>query len=533
MIDILRAIDDPRVFAPAFRDRTSWQAWFAFLAALFGLPLTPDQLELYRQCTGRELGPTSRAVEAWLVCGRRSGKSFILALIAVFLAALFDWRPYLGVGERGTIMVIAADRKQARVIMRYVKGLLHLVPMLKQLIEAERVESIDLTNWITIEVHTASFRTVRGYTIVAALLDELAFWPTDDNSSSPDFEVVNAVKPAMATVEGAMMLCASSPYARRGELWEAYHRYFGKDGDVLVWQAPTRVMNPTVPQAFIDAEMEKDPSSASAEYLAQFRTDLEAYVSREAVEACVEWGAHERPYIGTARYVGFVDVSGGGADAFALGIAHKENETAVLDCLREVRPPLSPEGVIQEFADVLQSYRCFKVTGDRYGGQFPVEQFEKHGIKYAHSADPKGSIYLGLLPLINSGKVSLLANQRLIAQLLELERNTARGGKDSIDHGRGGHDDVSNAAAGALLAALKKQPEIEVYGLTPDYAPGNWMRRVGIARPQREPLNLRTELISEQQALREGTRLAAPNDDLFRPKAKGQRYRTKMSRSRP
>ena len=122
-MDILRAASDPKVFGPAFRDKKSWQAWFAFLAALFGLPLTPEQLEVYHSCTGRELAPTVRATEGWLVCGRRAGKSFILALVAVFLSAFFDWRPYLAVGERGTIMIIAADRKQARVIMRYVRGL--------------------------------------------------------------------------------------------------------------------------------------------------------------------------------------------------------------------------------------------------------------------------------------------------------------------------------------------------------------------------------------------------------------------------
>ena len=160
------------------------------------------------------------------MCGRRSGKSFTLALVAVFLACFKDWRPYLNVGERGTITVIAADRAQARTIMRYVKGLLHLVPMLSQLIEKERVESIDLTNRITIEVHTCSFRTVRGYTIVAALCDELAFWLGED-SFNPDAEVINALKPAMATIPEAVLLCASSPYSRKGVLWETYHRYFG------------------------------------------------------------------------------------------------------------------------------------------------------------------------------------------------------------------------------------------------------------------------------------------------------------------
>ena len=52
----------------------------------------------------------------------------MLAVVAVFLACFNDWRPYLGPGERGAIMIIAADRKQARVILRYIKGLLQAVP---------------------------------------------------------------------------------------------------------------------------------------------------------------------------------------------------------------------------------------------------------------------------------------------------------------------------------------------------------------------------------------------------------------------
>jgi len=266
----------------------------------------------------------------------------------------------------------------------------------------------------------------------------------------------------MATVPGSMMLCASSPYARKGALWESYHRHFGRAGPTLVWQASTRTMNPTVPQSFIDAEHAKDPVSAAAEFGAEFRTDLEAYISREALDAVMENGVHERPPQPGTRYVGFVDVSGGGADSFALSIAHKEQDIGITDCVREVRPPLSPEGVIAEFADTLQSYRITKVVGDRYGGEFPREQFRKHGITYVPSAEPKGGIYLGLLPLINSGRVKLLDNQRLVTQLLGLERNTARGGKDSIDHGRGGHDDLANATAGALASSLARRPNARI-----------------------------------------------------------------------
>jgi hypothetical protein len=179
-----------------------------------------------------------------LVVGRRGGKSFILALIAVYLACFHEWRKFLNVGERGTVMIVAADRKQARTIMRYIQGLLRSVPMLRALVENSTEERVNLRNRITVEIHTASYTSTRGYTIVAALLDELAFWPSDEhNQHSPDVEVLNAIKPGMATIPDAIILCASSPHARRGALWDSYHRHFAKDGDpVLVWRAATREM---------------------------------------------------------------------------------------------------------------------------------------------------------------------------------------------------------------------------------------------------------------------------------------------------
>ena len=94
-MNITQALDDANVFGGQFRGGT-WDAWRTFLAALFALPLTPEQLEVYQRHTGRSVPPIEPAQEAWLVCGRRAGKSLILATIAVFLAAFCDWRPFLG-----------------------------------------------------------------------------------------------------------------------------------------------------------------------------------------------------------------------------------------------------------------------------------------------------------------------------------------------------------------------------------------------------------------------------------------------------
>jgi len=249
----------------------SRRAWLLCAAAVFGLThgLSAAEVAFIRQCLGGRALPTQQAAEAWLIVGRRGGKSFFAALVAIYLAC---FRRYtLAPGERGVFMVIAADRRQARVVKRYIAGLLHSVPMLREMIAHETKEAIELTNGITIEIHSASFRAVRGYTIVGAVCDEIAFWPTDD-SANPDTEILNALRPAMATVPGALLLCISSPYARRGELWKAYERHFGKNGQrVLVWQADTRRMNPTVPAAVIEQAYAEDEAVASAEYGAQFQ----------------------------------------------------------------------------------------------------------------------------------------------------------------------------------------------------------------------------------------------------------------------
>lgn len=111
-----------------------------------------------------------------------------------------------------------------------------------------------------------------------------------------------------------------------------------------------------------------------------------------------------------------------------LAIAHTEGETEILDAVRERKPPFSPEAVVEEYANLIRSYRCSKVYGDRDAGEWPREQFQKRGIFYEPSERSKSELYVDLLPLINSGAVDLLDNERLVTQIMLLERRTSRGG---------------------------------------------------------------------------------------------------------
>ena len=458
-MNILQAMQDRALFGPTFRGRLlrgdSWKVWRAFLAALFGLPMDVESSEFYRRHTGRTDAPSTQFREGFVIAGRRSGKSFVAALIAVFLACFRDYGDVLAPGEVGTVMVIASDRRQAGVIFNYVVAFLEN-PILARMVVGRTKEAIELSNRIRIEVHTCSFRAVRGYTVIAAILDELAFW-RDESSANPDSEVLTALRPATATIANAMLLGVSSPYSRRGELWANFRKHYGQSGsDVLVWKAASLEMNPSLSPAVVEAAYRNDSPAAAAEFGAEFRNDIEGFLSAEVVESRVVRGRLELPPVRGIDYAGFVDPSGGANDSMTLGIAHMENERAVLDLIRETRAPFSPQQVVGEFVQTLKAYRIGELRGDRYGAEWVVEQFEKRGISYRPSEKTRSELYLELLPNLMSGSAELLDNPRLIAQLCGLERRTARSGHDSIDHGPGGHDDVANSAAGAIVEAISR-----------------------------------------------------------------------------
>ncbi len=473
-MNILEVLAAPDLFGPSFRGDT-WRAWQAFLASLFALDMDDDVAALYRAHTGRTTPPSVPFMEAALIVGRRGGKSRVLASIATFLATFRDYEPYLAPGEMATVAVLASDRRQARSIMRYVSGLLAAVPMLKTMMADENNEAITLTNRVVIEVSTASFRSTRGYSFAAVLCDEVAFWRSDEASANPDTEILRALRPGMANIPGSILLLASSPYAKRGELYATFRRHYGKDdARVLVWRADTATMNPRIDPAIIAEAYESDPEAARAEYGAEFRDDLADFVTREIVDVVTMWGRAELPPEPGVTYSAFCDPSGGANDAMTLAIGHLSSDgVAVLDAIREVRPPFSPEEVVADFAALLRTYGLSRVVGDRYGGEWPRQRFREHGISYEPSARPKSDIYVDLLPLLNARRVELLESPRLSAQLVSLERRTARSGRDSVDHSPGGHDDLVNAAAGVLVQLdLDRRPAmVRVAALTVNGAP--------------------------------------------------------------
>jgi hypothetical protein len=464
LVDIREVMTDRALFGDTFGG-DSFAAWRALLAGFYGLPLDDDEAAIWQQVTGRSGTPTAPHDELWLVVGRRGGKSHSAALVAAFEAAFTDHRDKLAPGEWATVMLIAADRAQARTLLRYVRGLFEH-PMLKPLVVRETSEGLELSNRCAIEVHTASHRAVRGYTIAAVICDEIAFWFSD--GARPDAEVIAALRPALATL-GGKLIALSSPYARRGMLWDVYRKQYGKDGRVLVAQAPSRVMNSTLPQSVIDQALADDPARAGAEYLAQFRSDIADFISAAVIESATRPKPLELPPQEGVQYVAFVDPAGGGKDEFTLAIGHLESDRAVIDLVTGRHG--SPAAIVAEYATILKRYRVREVTGDRYAGRWPRDEFEKHSIRYNVSDMDRSALYLEALAALNSGKVEIPPCPVTVRQFGTLERRTGRN-KDVIDHAPNSNDDRANAVAGCLVGALAKRASGFFIGLNQDFVPG-------------------------------------------------------------
>jgi hypothetical protein len=456
---------------PWLKSGADWTPWRAFLAALFALPMTPAEFEIYRKCTGRDAPPTERATEAWMIVGRRGRKSAVAAVLAAFTAAYRDHASYTAPGEIPVIPVLGRNKAEAQQIKRYVDAIFE-APSLRWMVQSSKDEVVHIQpdkthKGIEVMVKAATLMAGRSRACPLAELDEVAFYRSDE-SANPDVEIVRSITPGMATVPDPLLVGLSSPYARRGILWGKYQEHFGKEGSrVLVWQADTLTMHPANSQVAVHVanEYATDEVSARAEYGAQFRTDVEQFIPEEVIDAVTDDVDIREPVPGV-QYVAFADPSGGTSDSMTLAIAHWEapstshNGRAVLDFVCEQRAPFDPEHAVNDQALALRLYGVKVVEGDRYGGEWPPARYraaqadgKPYRVDYVESEFVKSDLYRNTLPLMKAGQVRLLKSARLKAQFTGLDRFVARGGRDSIDHQPGAKDDLANAVAGALVRA--------------------------------------------------------------------------------
>jgi hypothetical protein len=330
-VSMRKSLEDPKLLGGALRG-DSWEPWRVLLIAAMGEPLTESERAQFRQLTGREHEPLQRVNEFAAVIGRRGGKTRAMAVLAAYIAGLCEHEALVP-GERGVLLCVALDQRVAKIILDYAQACFEQSLILKQLISNRTSDALELINGISIEVRSASFRRLRGPTYIAVIADELAYWYTENSYANPDSEILNAVEPGLATTRGPLIL-ASSPYAKKGVLWDVYRKHYGKEGDALtlVAHGPSRTLNPSLPQRVVDRALEKDRTRASAEYLAEFRSDVEGFVALPIKDRGARIAALERE-ISQLAYVEEVLVSA----AIAEGMDVERSPSALPQAVLQVR----------------------------------------------------------------------------------------------------------------------------------------------------------------------------------------------------
>lgn len=504
--DIIEFVTDPQLLGLRLSP-----AQDTLLKTIYGLPLVSDQEELFRHCTGRTRYPGQPFGEVTVIAGARAGKDSRIAAPVVCYEALFGGHETrLAKGERGVIVLVAQDLRATKVAFSYVKDYLTRSLLLSGMVAELLTSEVTLTNGLTIACFPSTLRSLRGWSILVGVLDEVAFFRLEGQADA-DVEIQASIRRGMVSFPSPKLVKISTPYMKSGVLYDDFKRAFGQENpDLLVWRAPSTLMNTSLRAERLERERRLDPDRFAREYEAEFAEDLEAFLPSAWVEHAVVPGRHELPPRDGVSYVAAVDPSGGGADAFTLAIVHAEGDGAECRVIQDVMKGWASHrgqtvdlaGIVKEIASILSRYQVQEVLGDRYAGAWVRQSFERVGIRYTEAEVDTSKAYLEVEPLFAQGRVSLLDHPQLIRELKTLERRPRAGGKTLVDHPHGGHDDYANSLAlavlGGVASAREAKPQIfvvDLYGPPrgPPPAVGTGVRASSPARPEPLPHRTRAE----------------------------------------
>jgi hypothetical protein len=350
----------------------------------------------------------------------------------------------------------APTQRQAASALKYATDLIDHVELLKQTVESRTADCLTLRRPIELTATAANWRYSRGATCICCVLDETAFFHNSEAAANSDEELLTALMPSLSTTGGPMLI-ASSPKDMQGIVFDLHRKHYGKDGDrkILVVQAASRELNPSLRESVVARAYQADPTAAEAEYGGQFREPVSAYVERSIVEKAVEKGVTRRTPLPRIAYFAFLDsASGSGTDSYTMAIGHNiidgERTIGVVDVIYEAVPPFNPDYVTRSAAATLKEWNLTEVYGDNYGGAWPVTAMARNGIRYVTSPLSASELYLHTLPLWNAGRVRMLDSDKAVDQFCALRRRVGQGVQEKIVHPRNGHDDLSNSVAGVL-----------------------------------------------------------------------------------
>lgn len=417
-----------------------------------------------------------------LICGRRSGKTLLSAIIAIYCSISNNWKPYLKKTPFATVLIMSHSREFSDEVLELIRTLIQGSDVLRKLINVEKKNTASTMNlkvpWITdgtitysrvqIKVSAASSKTTRGVAACAVLCDEIAFWNLDENMKETDTKIMKAIRPAMKQFGAlAMLIKLSSPGIKQGILHGEYK--MSQDGvlpeSYAIFKAPSWVMTPkdVLPENELVEEWKLDPDGFDTEYRSNFADSLSNFILPEYIDMGILKGiAFLPPEPTDTKYKAAIDAAYKG-DTFTFSVTGFVNGR-----LKQFHSkgwkgtksnPVSAFEVAEYIRIVCKEFKLDEVSADQFSFQPLKEIFEKFGITLVEcvfTPQFKKKIYFNLKKLCHSQQIDLLDIEIQTRELKELVVEQAATGNIRIGHPNGGSDDYADSLAISAFQATEE-----------------------------------------------------------------------------
>lgn len=431
------------------------------LRCLYGLALNDEQLAIYKLMTDNreEFEAGIEKTEGNFDIGARGGKSFMTSIVALYEATRDKWKQYLRPGETGYAVIIATRQKQAEdIIQRACTGMLEDSNIAWMMKSYPLKASLELVNGMTIASFPCNSTAARGLPIFLLIFDEIAWYRTEGVKA--DYAIFNALNPRRAQFPGSKCLKITTPAGKQGLFWKEFEEGF-KVPSRLTVKANTRLVNPMIPQDFIDKEYKRDPDNAAMEFGAEFAETVSGFFASciDQLKTCFGEPVEDMPYRAEYDYYSAIDQSGlAGRDKFGYAIAHKDGRfnRIIVDCLREWDTK-NADLILEEMRQLNGIYHCRAVTKDGYAGGWVTNALEKRGLT-VNDSERLPVVYTNLKTLVLANRLVMQDHPNLRNSLLQTQAFYSKSNNLTIGHERTseGHGDLANAVARAIYEASRQ-----------------------------------------------------------------------------
>jgi len=444
---------------------------------LYGLPLqNTEEQDIFQTIAGGIPYPNHPFIQMILAKGVRAGGNTRIEIPVLLYEALYGTWKRRKAGEQTRTMLLMSQN------MRGATGA--AFDILQQTIRdaklagatvSTKTEEIVFTNGVKVVVLPNTLDSARGVGSPIVSMDECGVWQSAGKAND-GAEILAQLQGRIFGLKGAKIMMVSSFYLTSGFFYDEWKAGFGQvHPDMIVFRAPTRLMNPSAETDEHLATMKRlmNPARFRRDFLCEPSERVTGFLDPELVDAAVDRGVLVRPPMAGVSYICGVDVAGAAsgprADSFALSIIHEDDDgNAVQDVSAEWNKKGDSEKnsykIMDQMAALAKSYGCTLMYGDNYAAGYPRIHFHQHhALKYIETNDAhqvhrdirgnKSDCYEQTERFLLAGTLRLLDDPVTIAQFKLLDRVLTDGGKSRIDHPSGSamHDDRANALAVAIL----------------------------------------------------------------------------------